>query len=817
MSLGQCIPGMVKRGEITPEKAREMAGLYGELEQQFRRQFGDQAAAAMATDATLKALEAAAIAKRRVALAQVQAQKGALKNFETYGGGRNGGPIDPKAAVAMFAPDPKAGYSSVEGRRRAIRARAHAMMSEVLAKHHTGVLGEVRNKAELDDLVRERFGEDSGNISARELADAFDRTAEMLRTRANAAGASIGKLEKWGLPQAHDTRAVRAVDFDVWRAEIAPRLDRIRMVDQRTGMPFSDAGMELALLDVFETIRTDGWNKREAGRTGRGALANRLGESRFLVFKSADDWMAYQAKFGVGTAFDAMMGHIDGMSRDIAMMEVLGPNPSATTAWIKDTIERSAALDRSANSNATTRAFKATRQIDRFYDEITGSAGRPEDRTIALAFSTLRSLQTAAKLGGAVLSAIPTDPAFGLVTRKFNGLPAAGMVRDYVKLFRPGAQADQELATRLSGIAEEWSKRAGGQQRVLGEELTSEVAKRLAEGALRVTGLNRYTEAGRWAMGMTFVSHITGERGKAFDALDAPFQRTLGRYGITPDQWDKIRATPLERDGGAEWLKPSNVEDHALGDKLFEMIQAETDYAVPTPDIRTRALVNSVAPKGTWIGEIIRSGALFKGFGISMMIMQSRRVMEAASVGKWNAARYAAGLFIATTLGGAMAVQLKGLAAGKDPRPMDPEAKGGKEFWGAAVLQGGGFGIFGDFLSSSTNRLDGGFAGTLAGPLAQDVQGVANVAMAKHPAWQAARLARSEIPGGNTFYLRLAFDRMVMDQLQEQIDPNYRQSWARMQKRADDQRTQFWWAPGEMAPERAPDLENALGNQEGQP
>lgn len=134
-------------------------------------------------------------------------------------------------------------------------------------------------------------------------------------------------------------------------------------------------------------------------------------------------------------------------------------------------------------------------------------------------------------------------------------------------------------------------------------------------------------------------------------------------------------------------------------------------------------------------------------------------------------------------------------------------------FWGAAVLQGGGFGIFGDFLQSSQNRFGGGFLGSLAGPLAQDAQSVADVAGSKHPAWAAARLARSEIPGGSTWYLRTAFDRMVMDQIQEQIDPNYRQSWQRMQKRADDQRTHFWWAPGETAPGRAPDFENALGNQ----
>ena len=789
-----------------------MLAQFNDLLDFYRGQMGEAAAAAEASAKTIEVLAREAAQKKRVTLLSVAAQQRALADLHGYAGGNGGnGPIDPKGAIAMFAPDPKAGYSSVEGRRRAIRARAHSMLSEVLAKHHTGVLGEVRDKAGLEQLVRERFGEDSGSVSARQLSDAFERTSEMLRTRANAAGASIGKLEKWGLPQAHDTRAVRAVEFDVWRAEIAPRLDRERMIDQRTGMPFSDAGFETALRDVFQTIRTDGWNKRTAGQSsGRGALANQLGESRFLVFKSADDWMAYQTKFGVGSAFDAMMGHIDGMSRDIAMMEILGPNPNATVGWLKDTIQRSAALDMAANSKATDRAFAATKQIDRFHDEITGAAGRPENRTIALAFSSLRSLQTAAKLGGAMLSAVPTDPAFGAVTRKFNGLPVAGMVRDYVKLFRPGAQADQELAVRLSGIAEEWSKRAGGQQRVLGEELTHEVAGRVAEVTLRATGLNRYTEAGRWAMGMTFVSHITGERGKAFGELDGPFQRTLQRYGISAEGWDSIRATPLERDGGADWIKPSNVEDHALGDRLYEMIQAETDYAVPTPDLRTRAIFNSVAPKGGkyGLGEMVRSALLFKSFGVSMMIMQSRRIMEAAETSKWNAARYAAGLFIATTIGGALAIQLKALAAGKDPRPADDA-----QFWGAAVFQGGGFGIFGDFLQSAENRFGGGILQSVAGPVWQDLQGIANVAMSKHPAWDAAKLARSEIPGGSTWYLRTAFDRMVMDQLQEQIDPNYRQSWQRMQKRADDQRTQFWWAPGETAPGRAPDLENALGNQ----
>lgn len=806
MSLGQCIPGMVERGEITPEKGAEMAGLYGELEQQFRRQFGDQAAAAMATDATLKVLEGKALLKRRQHLAQVRAQQSAIKNMAAFAGGTGGkGPINPNAAVALFDRDSRAGYSNVEGRRKAVKARAHAMIDGLLAEQSRGIAGQVRNRAQLGDIVRELFGEASGNPNAKELADAWTKSADMLRQRFNAAGGDIGKLENWGLPQSHDSRAVRAAGYDAWRAAILPALDRSKMRDTRTGLAFSDEALELALRDVFETIRTDGWNSRKPGGVGTGKLANRGGDARFLIFKSADEWTAYQAKFGAGSAFDAMMGHIDGMARDIAQMEILGPNPAATVGWLKDTIERSAALDTSPNSKASERAFKATKVIDRLYDEITGAAGRPESRTMALTFSSIRSVQTAAKLGGAVLSAV-TDTAFQTSTRKFNGLAATSMIPQYLKLLRPGSLADQKLAVRSGLIAEEWSQRASAQGRYMGEELTGEVSRRLAEGVLRVSGLSRWTQHGRWAFGMEFLGHITDESVKRFDKLDPAFRGALQRYGIGADAWESIRKTPLETDKGVPWLKPTNVADRALGDRLLEMILTETDYAVPMADLRTKTLLNSFAPKGTFWGEVIRSAFLFKSFGISVVLSQGRRIMEQTGP---NAARYAAGLVIGTTLMGGVALQLKAIKDGKDPRPMDDP-----KFWGAAILQGGGFGIFGDFLSSAENRVGGGFAQTFSGPLADTAQGLVNIPQSKKPAWAAAKFARDEMPGGSLWYARLAFDRIVTDQIQEAIDPDYRKSWRRMDKRAREQGTDFYWAPGETAPERAPDFENAFGGQD---
>jgi hypothetical protein len=247
------------------------------------------------------------------------------------------------------------------------------------------------------DVVRELFKPGAtGNDSARELAEAWSKAAEYLRSRYNEAGGQIGKIDNWGLPQSHSRDAGPGRRFQgKWRDFIEPLLDRGRMIDSRTGEPFTDGALELALRDVFDTIRTDGWSKIEPGSAGGKMLANQKAEHRFLHFTDGDAWLAYHDKFGSGSPFDAMMGHIEAMSRDIALMEILGPNPAGFMRWMKDTIEKSAQLDSSPGTKAIALADKHIPGSNALYDEITGSLRRPENERIALGFSALRSLQTA--------------------------------------------------------------------------------------------------------------------------------------------------------------------------------------------------------------------------------------------------------------------------------------------------------------------------------------------------------------------------------------------------------------------------------------
>jgi hypothetical protein len=506
-----------------------------------------------------------------------------------------------------------------------------------------------------------------------------------------------------------------------------------------------------------------------------------------------------------------MMGHVDTMSRDIALMEILGPNPAATVRWLKDTIEKSAELDVSPGSKAIERAGKGVPQIQRLYDEITGADRRPESEKIALGFGAVRSVQTAAKLGAAILSALPTDPAMGAITRRFNGLPAYRMLGGYLKQLNPLSAADRKLAVRSGLIAEEWAHRTATSFRALGEEFTGEISKRLAAGVLRASGLAHFTQAGRWAFGMEFLGHLTDQVGKSFDKLDPALQRAMQRHGIGADTWELIRNAPLEEHRGSAWLFPSNVEDQLAGDRLLQMIQTEADFAVPVPDIRTRALMNRLPARGTWMGEIARTTLLFKSFGISVLMLHGRRMLEQTPI---NAARYAVAFTIATTLGGAAALELKEIAKGKDPR--SPKGEGALQFWGAAMLQGGGWGIFGDFLGASENRFGGGFASTLAGPMVQSAQNIADATAGNimrksrgaktHVGRDVVKLIKQELPGSSLWYSRLAFERLLADQLQEHIDPDHRRSWRALERKAKDRGQEFWWEPGETSPERAPRL-----------
>lgn len=248
--------------------------------------------------------------------------------------------------------------------------------------------------------------------------------------------------------------------------------------------------------------------------------------------------------------------------------------------------------------------------------------------------------------------------------------------------------------------------------------------------------------------------------------------------------------------------------------RLQMAVREQLELAIPSASLEGRARLQGTAAPGTFAGELLRSSMSYKSFSLSLMLGQYRRFQALPS--PMSKAAYAASISTMLLMTGALAVQLKELAKGNDPRPMTD----GK-FWMAALFQGGGLGIFGDFFAAEQSRVGGGIAETLAGPvvgLAGDVLKpiASNVTRAVQGqdmllGRDFASLVRRDTPVlSSLFYARLAYDRMVADQVQAFLDPDAERQWhLQEKKRQRDYGTQTWWDRGEFTPSRAPDLANA--------
>src|SRR3546814_18961534 len=103
--------------------------------------------------------------------------------------------------------------------------------------------------------LRERFGESTGDLNAKELADAMGATMDALRERRNAAGGHTAKLDDYVFPQRHASRLIRAISPDrdeawrLWRA--LPQIDHARIRDIELGNFASGQRRDRLLRGVF--------------------------------------------------------------------------------------------------------------------------------------------------------------------------------------------------------------------------------------------------------------------------------------------------------------------------------------------------------------------------------------------------------------------------------------------------------------------------------------------------------------------------------------------------------------------------------------
>lgn len=808
MSIEKCIAGRVAAGEITQAQADEALAIVKERREVTSNRPGSPEEAA---DLALLAsrIKERALDKRRQLSLQATKQIQATQWVKDQPRGMWSNSPEARTfagTMSVMVPDKTGGakHGSVEGMALGYRRMMQGMFADGIEAMRSKMAGLKQQTPNMVDFIREMFGQNSGNVTARAAADAWRKTTDWGADRWKALGGSLTRKETWRQPQSHDSIRLRSAGKEQWIGDVEQMVadGGVKFVDWKTGAPVADAKRAAILDEMYESITTEGANKIKPGETTARKLANARDLRRSMEFVTPEAWLAYHDKYGPGRGqiFDMLTSHIDGLASDLGQLDVLGPNPDHTMRVLIDQA-RQAGLGRSR-----------IHRLETVWSHVSGEANMPVSDTLARIGGETRSFLTAAQLGGAFLSSF-TDHINTTLTAAYNGLPIWDTLTRYLKMLNPLDAKDRLTAWRLGLGAEAQTHRFQGAARHQ-LEMSKGIGSKLAETVMRASLLETHTSAASHALGWEFLSTLADEAARTFDAVKPGLRGFMERYGIDAKGWDAMRGHIIEADGlpmlDPQWLLKQGGAPAEAALKLSQGIAVEQRLAIAMPGAWERAFMMQRQRPGSGLGEALASFWQYKGFPVSVLTGHVLRgAMQMRHEGKYW---YLPAFVIGTTLMGALSLQLKALAQGKDLRdPADAR------FWAAAAYQGGGAGIAGDFLYGSTARNGKDVVLSTLGPVAalgSDVLSLVpgnlgELARDENTNFgrEATRFLRSYTPGTSLWYARVALDRWVWNTLQEWADPKYQESFRRTEANMFKETGQrFWWRPGQNAPYRAPEM-----------
>jgi len=457
--------------------------------------------------------------------------------------------------------------------------------------------------------------------------------------------------------------------------------------------------------------------------------------------------------------------------------------------------------------------------IDNRLAEVDGRTRIPVNSTLAQVGAVTRAWQSMAKLGGAVITSV-TDLPLMAAELKYQGRNFLSGIGDGIAgLIRGRPKGEQAEILEALGVYFD-SMRGLVINRFSANDSLGGTMTRAQGTFFKLNGMSWWTEVNKASMALVMSNRLGTLAKSGWESLPPELTRVLILYGIDGGKWDILRSTGAKLADGREYLTPEGLAD--MDDAMFaaylkargqepspkriatlrEEIAAQyrayitdrTDYGVLTPDMRTRAILRQGTQPGTPLGEVARWVGQFKAFPTAF----SQKIIGRAIYGRgadslgealrnghgeWQAF----GQLIGTlTLFGYGAMATKDLLRGREPRdPLD------KDTVMAAMLQGGGLGIYGDFLFGQTNKYGGSPLETAAGPMA----GAASDTIALWQQWKAGdpaaadalRVVVSNTPYLNLFYTRAALDYAVLYRIQEALSPGYLRRMEQRMKRENQQ------------------------------
>jgi hypothetical protein len=366
----------------------------------------------------------------------------------------------------------------------------------------------------------------------------------------------------------------------------------------------------------------------------------------------------------------------------------------------------------------------------------------------------------------------------------------------------------EELQRRMSKLDEKidyaegwWLERVDRGQKVgfygkgvLRKEGKTEGEALEAQKELRadIRQLTRDLEKFKKETGEEFVSHWESKQKDFLEFADGVDQRIKERAETTNREL-------IDLDPKIQRLLDDAKEDVAT--RLQSLIYDRMNYAVISPTARTEYFqTGGGKQRGTALGEGARTIMQFKSFSIAFWqnAIQQELYARGAGLGQRIGAREALGMawLMASMTGiGYVSMTLKDWAKGKKARPVD-----NMRTWMSAAVQGGGAGLYGDYLFGERNRFGRSMWSSALGPTASDIEELGEIAISardivtadaelRDPGAKLLKFGVNHTPFVNLFYTKLAMEHLFLFQLQEELNPGYLR---RMERRVERETGAEW-------------------------
>jgi len=669
-----------------------------------------------------------------------------------------------------------------------------------------------------------------------EVAKIVNKFTEAARQDANKAGAFINKADGYVTTQTHDLFKIRAAGKEKWKESITDLMDW-----DKTMKGVSETQRSVELDRMYKEFSEGShvsldMEPNMTGLKGFGNVGKRMSRERVLKFKDAEAELAYHQEFGTGTLMENVFHQLEKSGAQTALMRKLGPNPRQT---LDNAIER-VRKDAKVNDGADMGKFdEKVEWIERrAWPNITHENRIPGNHMWAQRSSMLRAVEMMADLGGATISAVGDVAFSGSEYRFQGGSMVSGVLKSLGNIVQgvPSKEKIQilsELSVHLDSVTHSLSRFDASRD-------MPGLASKAVQKYFKFNLLRKWTDNQRSGFAMMASHRLGSMKNKEFSEMPEGLSSMLEGFGIDAGKWDIYRQgessfadgkdflTPeglkyLPDDLYANYLTSKNVKPTAariknlreeMNDQFRSYFFDRATTATIEPNAAVRAATIGGTKPGTVEGEALRHFFMYKSFmvGVAKKILGrelhgysaetksiSQLTMDMIGLGSDKKATLGfANVLAWSAVSGYAALAIRDMIAGREPRDITEDPAG---VITKSMVQGGGMGLYGDFLFGEMHSRYGMSAlGSFMGPTFGRASTPIDMwyglndddTETRDVAGRAFKELWNTVPGNNLFYTKWATDYMIGHNISEWASPGYLR---RTEKRIKDNTGQDYWNP----------------------